>query len=229
MTLAYDPSEGQEFQRWVPYAEGDVEPSRSPSWTRPHGVRRAALRGYSPSRWSGTSSTRSTWTVGLLVAFYVGDLDPEGEDIAAQPASTRPTAARLVPRVATPRRAAAPPRPAATRTGPRENPGKERSNRAPGFVARHGRLFQSRSRPSTRRAPPDTRRRRRDRPRATSTVTCTPKSSNGNGRTVLGCRVRRDVDRRRRRGVTIETCPGCAPVDTVRVSAPPGTASGTSA
>ena len=108
------------------------------SWVEPYGLYTAALRGYSSESlereifdWMDDDSRD-------IVVFYVGDLDPEGEDIERNfldQAARRSMTFKHWERLTVLPSQIAP-------MGLVPNPGKTTSSRAPGFVAKYGRLFQ---------------------------------------------------------------------------------------
>lgn len=132
-----DRTEGQVCQTWVLYEKATLG-AQIEDWTEEYGIPTAALRGYSSESLEREIFDNMRRDNRLIVVWYVGDLDPEGEDIERNfldqadrmgvmfkhwerltvlPAQIGPLG--LVP-----------------------NPGKATSSRAPGFVRKYGRLFQ---------------------------------------------------------------------------------------
>jgi hypothetical protein len=132
-----DNTEGQTFQTWVLYEKATLG-AQIESWTEPYGVPSAAMRGYSSESLEREIFEAREIDGRPVIVWYVGDLDPEGEDIER---NFKDQAARLgitfkmwskltvlVGQVAT--------------LGLVPNPGKVGSSRAKGFVAKYGTLFQ---------------------------------------------------------------------------------------
>jgi hypothetical protein len=132
-----DRTEGQDYQIWVLYEKATLG-AQIEAWSEEYSVPTAALRGYSSESLEREIFEAMDNDGRPVVVFYVGDLDPEGEDIERNfreqadrqgiefeywdrltvlPAQIGPLG--LVP-----------------------NPGKATSSRAPGFVRKYGRLFQ---------------------------------------------------------------------------------------
>jgi hypothetical protein len=140
-----DRTEEQIFQIWVLYEKATLT-AQVRAWTVDYGIPIAALRGY-----SSESLEREIWEAMAedgrpAVVFYLGDLDPEGEDIER---NFRGQAARLGVTFKHWERLAVLPRQVPPKSqqypdglGLQVNPGKSTSSRAPGFVRKYGRLFQ---------------------------------------------------------------------------------------
>jgi hypothetical protein len=132
-----DHTEGQKFQTWVLYEKATLG-AQIEAWTYNYGLPTAALRGY-----SSESLEREIWDTmeadgRPVVAFYVGDLDPEGEDIER---NFKDQAVRKYIDFHHWQKLTVLP----TQIGPLglvANPGKDKSSRASGFIAKYGRLFQ---------------------------------------------------------------------------------------
>ena len=132
-----DNTEGQAYQTWVLYEKATLG-AQIESWTEPYGVPSAALRGYSSESLEREIFDGMNHDGRPAVVWYVGDLDPEGEDIER---NFKEQATRLgvgfhhwerltvLPSQITP-------------FGLVPNPGKTTSSRAKGFIAKYGRLFQ---------------------------------------------------------------------------------------
>lgn len=73
-------TEGQEHQVWVIYEKATLG-AQIESWLRPFGVPSAALRGYSSESLEREVFMAMENDKRPIVVFYVGDFDPEGEDI----------------------------------------------------------------------------------------------------------------------------------------------------
>ena len=132
-----DRTEDQTAQTWVLYEKATLG-AQIESWTREYGIPTAALRGY-----SSESLEREIFDSMLAdgrpaVVFYVGDLDPEGEDIERNflaQAKRQSIGFKHWERLTV-----LPPQ--VTQYGLVPNPGKEESSRASGFIAKYGSLFQ---------------------------------------------------------------------------------------
>jgi hypothetical protein len=132
-----DRTEGQAMQVWVLYEKATLG-AQIEAWTEQYGLPTAALRGYSSESLEREIFLAMTRDGRPVVVFYLGDLDPEGEDIernfraqATRQGVTFKHWQRLTVRP--------------TQIGPLglvPNPGKSTSSRAPGFIAKYGRLFQ---------------------------------------------------------------------------------------
>lgn len=132
-----DRTENQEFQVWVLYEKATLG-AQIQSWVREYGIPTAALRGYSSESLEREVIDAINKDGRPAIVFYVGDLDPEGEDIernflaqAERLGVTFEKWDRLAVNVAQ----IAP-------LGLVPNPGKSGSSRAAGFIAKHGQLFQ---------------------------------------------------------------------------------------
>lgn len=132
-----DHTDGQDHQIWVLFEKATLA-AQIQTWTSPYGLTTAALRGYS-------SESLEHQIFGLVdsdgrpaVVFYVGDLDPEGEDIERNFCDQADEAGCYFKHWE--RLAVLPEQ--IEELGLVPNPGKETSSRAGGFVARHGQLFQ---------------------------------------------------------------------------------------
>ena len=75
-----DRTEGQKFQTWVLYEKATLG-AQIEAWTWDYGLPTAALRGYSTESLEREIFDAMTADGRPVVVFYVGDLDPEGEDI----------------------------------------------------------------------------------------------------------------------------------------------------
>ena len=132
-----DNTEGQAFQTWVLYEKATLG-AQIEAWTDDYGVPSAALRGYSSESLEREIFDAMTNDGRPAVVWYVGDLDPEGEDIER---NFKDQADRMgivfhhwdrltvLPAQITP-------------LGLVPNPGKTSSSRAKGFIAKYGTLFQ---------------------------------------------------------------------------------------
>ncbi len=128
---------GQHFQIWLLFEKATLS-AQFDSWTRLYGIPMAALRGYSSETLEREVFDEMAADGRPAVVFYVGDLDPEGEDIER---NFRAQAERLHVRFAHWERLAVLPDQIVT-YGLVRNPAKEKSTRAPGFVRKYGQLFQ---------------------------------------------------------------------------------------
>lgn len=132
-----DRTDGQDNQIWLLFEKATLQAQFS-SWTSPYGLPIAALRGYSSETLEREACDAMERDGRPIIAFYVGDLDPEGEDIERnfqEQAERRGVWFKHWQRLAvTPEQIA--------QLGLVTNPGKATSSRAAGFVARHGQLFQ---------------------------------------------------------------------------------------
>jgi len=132
-----DYTEGQEFQTWVLYEKATLG-AQIESWTGPYGIPTAALRGYSSESLEREIFEAMNDDGRPVVVWYVGDLDPEGEDIER---NFQDQAARQDIEFEHWERLTVLP----TQIGPLglvPNPGKASSSRAAGFIRKYGRLFQ---------------------------------------------------------------------------------------
>jgi hypothetical protein len=132
-----DNTEGQAFQTWVLYEKATLG-AQIEAWTDDYGVPTAAMRGYSSESLEREIFDAMTADGRPVVVWYVGDLDPEGEDIER---NFQEQADRMgivfhhwdrltvVPAQITP-------------LGLVPNLGKTTSSRAKGFIAKYGTLFQ---------------------------------------------------------------------------------------
>ena len=130
-------TEGQPYQTWVLYEKATLG-AQIEAWTDEYGVPSAALRGYSSESLEREIFEAMENDGRGVVVWYVGDLDPEGEDIER---NFRDQADRMgivfhhwdrltvLPTQITP-------------LGLVPNPGKVSSSRAKGFIAKYGTLFQ---------------------------------------------------------------------------------------
>jgi hypothetical protein len=132
-----DRTEGQEYQTWVLYEKATLG-AQIESWTEDYSIPTAALRGYSSESLEREIFEAMERDGRPVVVFYVGDLDPEGEDIER---NFRDQAERMAIEFEHWQRLTVLP----AQIGPLglvPNPGKAKSSRAPGFVKKYGRLFQ---------------------------------------------------------------------------------------
>jgi len=128
-----DNTEGQTFQTWVLYEKATLG-AQIEAWADDYGVPSAALRGYSSESLEREIFDAMTTDGRPVVVWYVGDLDPEGEDIERnfQEQADRmgivfhhwDRLTVLLAQVAL--------------YGLVPNPGKESSSRAAAFVAKYG-------------------------------------------------------------------------------------------
>ena len=132
-----DRTEGQQFQTWVIFEKATLA-AQVESWTEELGLPIAALRGYSSESLEREVFEQLTDDGRPAVVFYMGDLDPEGEDVERNfqaQAAKQGVAFKSWERLAvTPAQVA--------QLGLVANFGKVGSTRAKGFVAKYGRLFQ---------------------------------------------------------------------------------------
>jgi hypothetical protein len=130
-------SEGQQFQTWVIYEKATLG-AQIEAWTEEYGIPTAALRGYSSESLEREVFDDLATDGRGVAAFYVGDLDPEGEDIERNflaQADAAGVTFKLWERLAV-----LPAQIAGLSLVP--NPGKSTSTRAPKFTAKYGQLFQ---------------------------------------------------------------------------------------
>ena len=132
-----DRTEDQSVQTWVLYEKATLG-AQIESWTGEYGIPTAALRGYSSESLEREIFSFMTDNGRPIVVFYVGDLDPEGEDIER---NFMDQAQRMGITFKHWERLTVLPSQIA-QYGLVENPGKEESSRAAGFKAKYGRLFQ---------------------------------------------------------------------------------------
>ena len=132
-----DRTTGQEYQTWLLFEKATLQ-AQFWAWASPLGLPIAALRGYSSESLESEIFDAMNGDGRPVVVFYVGDLDPEGEDIER---NFQDQAERACiefddwTRIAVTRHQI-------DELGLVANPGKSTSSRANGFVARHGQLFQ---------------------------------------------------------------------------------------
>lgn len=132
-----DRTENQEHQIWVLYEKATLG-AQIEDWTEDYGLPTAALRGYSSESLEREVFDQIQRDGRPVVAFYVGDLDPEGEDIER---NFLAQADRMgIYFVHWQRLTVLPAQ--VGQLGLVPNPGKSTSSRAPGFTAKYGRLFQ---------------------------------------------------------------------------------------
>jgi hypothetical protein len=132
-----DRTEDQDYQTWVLYEKATLG-AQIESWTNPYGIPTAALRGYSSESLEREIFEAMNDDGRPVVVWYVGDLDPEGEDIER---NFKDQAERQDIEFEHWERLTVLP----TQIGPLglvPNPGKASSSRAAGFVRKYGRLFQ---------------------------------------------------------------------------------------
>jgi len=138
-----DRTEDQTFQVWVLFEKATLA-AQVQDWTWEYGLPTAALRGY-----SSESLEREIWKAMAddgrpTVVFYLGDLDPEGEDIERNfidQATRMGVSFKHWERLGVTEDQARPV--ALGGLGLVANPGKLTSSRASGFARRHGgRVFQ---------------------------------------------------------------------------------------
>jgi hypothetical protein len=132
-----DRTENQRYQVWVLYEKATLS-AQIESWTEEYGIPIAALRGYSSESLEREIFGAMRDDGREIIVFYLGDLDPEGEDIERNildQAEKQGIEFEVWERLAV--------QPAQiTQFGLVANPGKPSSNRAPGFIAKYGQLFQ---------------------------------------------------------------------------------------
>jgi|KBSMisStandDraft_5_1062788.scaffolds.fasta_scaffold381890_2 hypothetical protein len=130
-------TENQTFQVWVLYEKATLG-AQIEDWVNQYGLPTAALRGYSSESLEREVFEAMEADGRDAVVFYVGDLDPEGEDIErnfVDQAGRWGVSFKHWERLTV--------RP--EQIGPYglvPNPGKTTSSRAAGFVRKYGRLFQ---------------------------------------------------------------------------------------
>jgi hypothetical protein len=132
-----DRTEGQEYQTWVLYEKATLG-AQIESWTEEYSIPTAALRGYSSESLEREIFEAMNDDGRPVVVWYVGDLDPEGEDIER---NFQDQAERQDIEFEAWERLTVLP----AQIGPLglvPNPGKATSSRAAGFVRKYGRLFQ---------------------------------------------------------------------------------------
>ena len=132
-----DRTEGQKTQQWMLYEKSTLS-AQIDAWTRELGIPNAALRGY-----SSESLEREIFESMLadgrpVVAWYLGDLDPEGVDIER---NFKAQARRMGITFKDWDRLGVTPTQVTT-LGLPPQPGKPTSSRAAGFIAEFGTLFQ---------------------------------------------------------------------------------------
>lgn len=132
-----DRTEGQQFQVWLLYEKATLS-AQIRLWTDDYGLPSAALRGYSSESLEREVFEAMVKDGRAVVVFYVGDFDPEGEDIernfVAQAARFGISFALWERLTVTPAQV--------TDLGLVPMMAKPKSSRAPAFVAKHGALFQ---------------------------------------------------------------------------------------
>lgn len=132
-----DRTEGQKYQVWILYEKATLS-AQIESWTHRYGIPSAALRGYSSESLEREIFEEMQSDGRPIVVFYVGDLDPEGEDIErnflAQSHRLGLTFKHWQRLTVTPEQIEP--------LGLVPNFGKEKSSRAPKFIAKYGELFQ---------------------------------------------------------------------------------------
>lgn len=132
-----DHTEGQEFQSWVLYEKATLG-AQIEAWTYQYGLPTAALRGYSSESLEREIFKQIVNDGREVVVWYIGDLDPEGEDIER---NFKDQADRMgIDFIYWQKLTVVP-----SQIGPLglvPNPGKRTSSRAPGFIRKYGRLFQ---------------------------------------------------------------------------------------
>ena len=143
-----DRTKGQEHQVWVLYEKATLT-AQIEAWVGQYGVQRGALRGYSSEPLQAEIWGRMVEDGRPVVVFYVGDLDPEGEDIERNLQARAASAQIVVESSRYPvgiqvshwqRLTILPEQITSLNLSP--NPGKPDSKRAKGFTERHGSLFQ---------------------------------------------------------------------------------------
>jgi hypothetical protein len=129
--------EFQSVQVWVLYEKATLT-SQVRAWVEDMGILSAALRGYSSESLEAEIFADMNEDGRPVVVFYVGDLDPEGEDIERNfiaQAQRQGIVFHHWKRIGI--------LPAQVqRYTLASNPGKTTSSRAPRFIAKYGRLFQ---------------------------------------------------------------------------------------
>jgi hypothetical protein len=132
-----DRTKGQEYQVWLLFEKATLQ-AQFWEWTSPYGIPIAALRGYSSETLEREATSAMARDDRPVVVFYVGDLDPEGEDIER---NFEEQANRVGAYFHHWERLAVTPE-QVDELGLVPNPGKETSSRAAGFIAKYGDLFQ---------------------------------------------------------------------------------------
>ena len=130
-------TDGQEFQVWVLYEKATLG-AQIESWTYDSGIPTAALRGYSSESLEREIFDMMNHDGRDVVVFYIGDLDPEGEDIERnfkEQAADQGVSFKHWERLTVQSSDVTP-------LGLVPNPGKTTSSRAAGFIRKHGALFQ---------------------------------------------------------------------------------------
>ena len=132
-----DRTENQKFQQWVLFEKSTLS-AQIDSWTEDRGIPNAALRGY-----SSESLEREIFDAMIedgrpVVAFYIGDFDPEGWDIER---NFRAQAVRQGITFHHWQRLALTKRQIGGLSASLQ-PGKPNSSRAKAFIAQFGSLFQ---------------------------------------------------------------------------------------
>jgi hypothetical protein len=132
-----DRTRGQDYQTWLLFEKATLH-EQFWSWTSRYGIPIAALRGYSSETLEAEVCDDMYDDGRPVVVWYVGDLDPEGEDIER---NFQAQAERRGVDVDDWTRLAVTPAQIAE-LGLVPNPGKSTSSRAPGFIRKYGQLFQ---------------------------------------------------------------------------------------
>ena len=132
-----DRTRDQDYQVWVLFEKATLG-AQVEAWTAAHGLPTAALRGYSSESLEREVFDGMQDDGRPIVAFYIGDLDPEGEDIErnflAQSERQGVSFKHWERLAVTPQQV--------TEYQLVANPGKPASTRATAFTQKHGRLFQ---------------------------------------------------------------------------------------
>lgn len=132
-----DRTRGQDFQIWLLFEKATLH-AQFWSWTSQYGIPIGALRGYSSETFEREAIDLMSADERPVVVYYVGDLDPEGEDIERNFQDQLYRAGMYFKHwerlAVTPEQIA--------ELGLVPNPGKEGSSRAAGFVRKYGTLFQ---------------------------------------------------------------------------------------
>ena len=132
-----DRTKSQKCQVWVLYEKATLG-AQIESWTVEYGLPTAALRGYSSESLEREIFDAMDKDGRPIVVFYIGDLDPEGEDIER---NFKEQADRMGIDFEHWEKLTIVPADEAT-YGLVPNPGKVTSSRAAGFEAKYGRLIQ---------------------------------------------------------------------------------------
>ena len=129
--------EFQQYQTWVIFEKSTLA-AQIESWTRDHGIPTAALRGYSSESLEREILEEVADDGRQLIGYYVGDLDPEGEDIERN--FIRQCESRGIHLFKWRRLGVRYDQIAELGLVP--NPGKPTSTRAAAFIDKYGELFQ---------------------------------------------------------------------------------------